>query len=492
MSFAHRRYDVAIVGAGPAGLAAAITASGYGLDTIVFDEHDHPGGQIFAGTGAGAGPFSIARGEALFGREYADGAVLVAAFHRSLALHVPRATVWAAATRADGAITLAVTVGGPTARHTETVEAAALILATGAQERPVPIPGGTLPGVLLAGAAQRLLKGSGVIPRGRTVLAGSGPLLWLLAWQYLNAGLVVDALLDTTPRGRIRAALAVAPSFLRSGYARKGLSLLATVRRKVRVVDHVDALSAEGDDRVEAVRWTRRGAAVTQPADLLLLHQGVVPNVNFASALGCALRWNDAQACFEPVIDDWGGTTVADVFVAGDGGGILGADAAQARGHLAALAAANALGRIDATTRGRAAGPHRKALARAVAGRALLDRMYRPADAFRAPDPATDPGAVVCRCEEVTAGAIADAIAQGATGPNQLKAYLRCGMGPCQGRFCGLAVSEMIARARRLSPAAVGHLHARFPVKPVTLDELAALPTTPDALAAVVRVTGTH
>jgi bacterioferritin-associated ferredoxin len=118
--------------------------------------------------------------------------------------------------------------------------------------------------------------------------------------------------------------------------------------------------------------------------------------------------------------------------------------------------------------------------------------MYRPADAFRAPDPATDPGAVVCRCEEVTAGAIADAIAQGAAGPNQLKAYLRCGMGPCQGRFCGLPVTEMIARARRLSPAAVGHLHARFPVKPVTLDELAALPTTPDALAAVVRVTGTH
>ena len=104
MGFARRRYDVAIVGAGPAGLAAAITASGYGLDTIVFDEHDHPGGQIFAG--AGGGPFSLARAEALFGREYADGAALVAAFHRSLALHVPRATVWAASTRADGAITL--------------------------------------------------------------------------------------------------------------------------------------------------------------------------------------------------------------------------------------------------------------------------------------------------------------------------------------------------------------------------------------------------
>ena len=490
MSFARRRYDVAIVGAGPAGLAAAITASGYGLDTIVFDEHDQPGGQIFAG--AGAGPFSAARAKALFGREYADGAALVAAFHRSLALHVPRATVWAATPRADGAVTLAVTAGGPVARHTETVEASALILATGAQERPVPMAGGTLPGVLLAGAAQRLLKGAGVIPHGRTLLAGSGPLLWLLAWQYLNAGVVVDALIDTTPRGRLRAALASVPSFLLSGYARKGLTLVAAVRRRVRVVDQVDAVAAEGEASVEAVRWTRRGVTTTEPADLLLLHQGVVPNVAFAAALGCALRWNDAQACFEPVVDAWGGATVADVFIAGDGGGIAGADAAQARGQLAALAAANALGRIDGTARNRAAVAPRKVLARALAGREFLDRVYRPADAFRAPDPVAEPGTVVCRCEEVTAGAIADGIARGATGPNQLKAYLRCGMGPCQGRFCGLPVTELIARARRLSPAAVGYFHGRFPVKPVTLDEIAALPSTPEALAAVVRLKGTH
>jgi len=479
--------DVAVVGAGPAGLAAATLAAERGLSVSLYDAQRGPGGQVYRGITA---PPRV-RSDIL-GDDYWRGAALVPPFERSGARYVRDATVWAIARRDDGTFAVSVSIGAPDARITTTVDARAVILATGALERPFPVAGWTLPGVMTAGGAQILLKTSGVVPRGRTVLAGCGPLLWLLAWQYLNAGVVVDALLDTTPRGRMRAALSSAPSFLLSGYARKGLALVAAVRRRVRVIEGVDSLAAEGEDRMEAVRWARRGVASTEAADLLLLHQGVVPNVNFAGALGCALRWNDAQACFEPVVDAWGGTTVADVFIAGDGGGIAGADAAQARGELAALATANALGRIDGTTRDRAAAAPRRRLARALAGRDFLDRMYRPADAFRAPDPATDPETVVCRCEEVTAGALADGISRGATGPNQLKAYLRCGMGPCQGRFCGLPVTELIARARRLSPAAVGYFHLRFPVKPVTLDELAALPSTPEALAAVVRVKGTH
>jgi bacterioferritin-associated ferredoxin len=116
-------------------------------------------------------------------------------------------------------------------------------------------------------------------------------------------------------------------------------------------------------------------------------------------------------------------------------------------------------------------------------GRLFLDRLYRPSDHFRQPADDT----IVCRCEEVSARQVLDAAALGCTGPNQMKAFLRCGMGPCQGRLCGLTVTELIAKARGVSPAEVGHYRLRPPVKPVTLGELASLPRDDAAVQAVVR-----
>ena len=149
---------------------------------------------------------------------------------------------------------------------------------------------------------------------------------------------------------------------------------------------------------------------------------------------------------------------------------------AEERGHLAALAVANALGRIDANAhRDEAAQARRAALRRALTGRAFLDARFRPADAYRVPRGDT----IVCRCEEVTAQQVVDAVRIGCIGPNQVKAFLRCGMGPCQGRYCGITVTELIARERKVSPGEVGHFRARFPVKPITLGELASLPASP-------------
>jgi hypothetical protein len=374
-------------------------------------------------------------------------------------------------------------MGPPDAREVRMVTAQTMILATGAQERPFAIPGWTLPGVLAAGAAQILLKSSALVPRGRTVLAGSGPLLWLLAWQYLQAGVTVDALLDTTPRGRMARVLRHAPSFLVSDYLARGRELVRMVRAQIPVIPYVRGIAAEGAQAVDCVRFETPEGVQTRAVDQLLLHQGVIPNVNFASAIGCALRWNDVQACFEPVVDGWGGSSEPGVFIAGDGTDIAGARAAESRGHLAGIAAANTLGRIDGVTRDRASIPHRQALARALRGRRFLDLLYRPADGFRLPTGDT----VVCRCEEVTAADVRAAAAAGCLGPNQMKAYLRCGMGPCQGRQCAVTVTELIAQARGISAAAAGHYRLRFPVYPVTLRELAALPATEEARRAVVR-----
>ena len=472
------RYDLAIVGAGPAGLAAAAVAPGYGVATVLFDEQPAPGGQVYRGLSA----TPLLQRDSIFD-DAAAGAALIERARRSGATQVCGAAVVGIAKTADGACELTVAAGGESARRIEIVHADAVILAPGAQERPFPIPGWTLPGVMTAGAAQVLLKTSGLVPDGRLVLAGSGPLLWLVATQYLRVGVVADLLLDTTPKGRYAEAVTHALGFLTSDYFVRGMRLLREVKARVRVVEGVTALAAEGEGRLASVRYEKDGTTQTVAADALLLHHGVVPSVNLAVAAGCALRWNELQAAWEPVVDDWGGTSVPSVFVAGDGAGINGSEAAAASGELTALAVANALGRIDANARDRAAVEPRKSLAVATRGRRFFDTLYRPADAFRLPKGDT----IVCRCEEVTARDITAAVAAGCTGPNQAKAYVRCGMGPCQGRFCALTVTELIARERKVAPAAVGHFRQRFPVKPLTLGELATLPTTDEALRAVLR-----
>ncbi len=470
--------DVAVVGAGPAGLAAATLAAERGLSVSLYDEHGSAGGQVYRAVTASP----LARANVL-DADYWAGAALVKACERSGTRYVPQAKVWSLARGADGNFRLGITAGLPGARHTIEVAARAVILATGALERPFPVPGWTLPGVLLAGGAQGLLKTAGVVPRGRTVLAGCGPLLWLLAAQYQRAGVAVDALLDTTPRGRLAQVLRHAPAFLRSPYFTQGLSLVRGVRRRTRVLEFVTSLAIEGDERATGVRYAIDGRSEVLPADVVLLHQGVVPDVALASAAGCTLAWHDAQACFRPVVDELCGTSLPGLFVAGDGAGIAGAEAAPLRGRLAALAVANACGRLKSAARDDLARPLRAALAQALRGRDFLDALYRPALSWRVPAGDT----IACRCEEVTAEAIAAAARDGARGPNQAKAYTRCGMGPCQGRYCGLTVTEIVAQAQHRTPADVGYLRTRFPVRPVTLGDLAAMPVSADALAAVYR-----
>ncbi|HTQ01047.1 MAG TPA: NAD(P)/FAD-dependent oxidoreductase [Casimicrobiaceae bacterium] len=469
--------DVAVIGAGPAGLAAATTCAQHGLATAVYDEQPSPGGQVYRNVTSSP----LARQDIL-GSEYRHGAELAALLRKSGARYVTNATVWSVAA-AGGSFELAVSTGPYHAREARLARARAVVVATGALERPFPIAGWTLPGVMMAGAAQALLKTAGLAPQGRVVLAGSGPLLWLVAWQLLRAGVTAQALLDTTPRGRLAQALRFAPAFLRSPYFAKGRDLMRAVRRRVPVVEYVEVLAIEGGDTVGTVRYRASAREETLPADHVLLHQGVVPDVNLASAIGCALEWDDATACFAPVVDEWGASTVPGVYIAGDGAGIAGAAAAEARGRLAALAIANAHGRIDGTARSRGAEGPRRALAHALRGRRFLDALYRPGDAFRIPEGAT----LACRCEEVAAATIARVAREGCAGPNQMKAYTRCGMGPCQGRYCGLTVTEIIARETGRSPTSVGCLHARFPVKPVSLGEIAALPVSAAARAAVER-----
>jgi NADPH-dependent 2,4-dienoyl-CoA reductase/sulfur reductase-like enzyme len=467
MSPKRDHYDVVVIGAGPAGLAAAASTANAGLSTLLLDENVGPGGQVWRAITS----TPLKRRE-LLGADYWSGEAIIQAAKKSGAEIIHRATVWSL----DRNLEIGISVGGGSAF----IRARRVITATGAQERPFPIPGWTLPGVMTAGAAQTMLKSSGIVPDGRTIIAGQGPLLWLLAAQILRLGGRIDRVLDTTARKNYLAALPYAFAFVTSSYFTKGLALMREVRAKVPVVSGVTELAAAGDGRLATVSYAAGAKRETVAADLLLLHQGVVPNVNLAMAAGVEHRWDERQLCWLPVLDTDFGSSVEGIAIAGDGAGIGGADAAVWRGRITARSAVAAL---SPTAKLEPIETLRAELARAERGRAFLDTLFQPAKQFRIPTGNT----IVCRCEEVTAQDILDSVAIGATGPNQLKAYRRTGMGPCQGRLCGLTVTELMAEARGKTPGEIGYYRLRAPVKPIMLSELAALPKTEAATQAVVR-----
>ncbi len=453
--------DLLVVGGGPAGLRAAVEATARGLSTVLVDEGPEPGGQIYRS--AESGPFS---GGQRLGPDYATGAELAAAFRATGAEGRFGSMVFQIEAGPNGGFQVSVAAGG----GASIVTARTVIVATGAHERPFPIPGWTLPGVMTAGAAQTMLKAQGMAPRGRTVLAGTGPLLYLLAAQYAALGIPIVALLDTMPFANWRQALPHLPGFITSAYAWKGMGLLWRARASTRVVHRVKSIAAEGDGRLTAVRFKRGGAEETIAADLLLLHQGVVPQVNLTMAAGARHVWSETRLAYEPERDDLGRTSVPGLFIAGDTGGIGGARTAEAEGALAAIGAIRSFG---ATGDGLDAAEQRwrGMKARALVGRDFLDALYRPNASHMVP--ADD--VVVCRCEEVTAGEIREAVRRGARGPNQVKAFTRAGMGPCQARICGLTTHAIVAQESGSMPGETDYMTIRAPVKPVTVAQIAAL-----------------
>ncbi|MDH0746835.1 NAD(P)/FAD-dependent oxidoreductase [Pseudomonas sp. GD03842] len=454
----HRTVDVIVIGAGPAGMSGSVALAKAGLQVLLLDEQTSPGGQIYRGISLAP----LARRD-LLGPDYARGNELAQALAASSVQYETGASVWQ--------VTREHEVSYLRDGRLHTVKGKAVLLATGAMERPFPIPGWTLPGVMTAGAAQILLKSAGLAPNEPVVLAGCGPLLYLLGWQYLRAGVPIKAIIDTTrredywhARRHLFAALRAWP------YLRKGLELMRSLHA-AGIAHHTGAtqLAVEGEEAACAVTFTVSGTALRIPTRCVLLHQGVVPNIQFSQSLRARHDWNAAQLCFTPVADEWGELDVPGVYVAGDGAGIGGAQVAALQGEWVALGIANRLGILGKQARDEKAAPLRSRLEANLRIRPFLDALYRPKDENRIPAD----NVVVCRCEELTAGEIRQFVALGCTGPNQAKSFGRCGMGPCQGRLCGLTVTEVIAKARGVSAFEVGYYRIRPPIKPITLGELA-------------------
>ncbi len=442
-----------IVGAGPAGVRAAQALAAQGLRPVVLDEAPRAGGQIYRQPPPGF----LRSKAALYGFEHRKADAL----HRKMDELLPKidyrpgSLVW----NAEGKV-LDVMQGGASAP----VPYTHLILATGATDRVLPFPGWLTPGVYTLGGSQVALKHQGCAIGARVAFLGTGPLLYLVAYQYAKAGATVAAVLDTA---RFADRLAALPGMLRApGLLAKGLYYMGWLRAHgIPMASGVRPVRVEGDARVTALTYRLGRQQRRVECDALGYGLSLRSETQLASLVGCQFEFHPRDRNWTPRLDSAGRSSVAGVYVAGDGAGIAGADAAELAGERAALALLEDAGYPQPAAR------VRELQARLAANRRVRDALERafPFPEDWAADIADD--TVVCRCEEVTAGTMRAAVqACGARELNRLKALTRVGMGRCQGRMCGAGAAEVLAHACGAGPEAVGRLRNQPPVKPIPVD----------------------
>lgn len=448
--------DLLVLGGGAAGLTAAITARRAGLDVLLVDERVAAGGQYYKQ----AAPGLVAP---MLDAQQREGAALVAAAEASGAHLLRGAEVWGA----FAPDSLAVFDGNTTRLFAPR----ALIVATGAQERGLPLPGWTLPGVMTVGAAQTLWRSYRVTPGKRVLVAGNGPLNLQVAVELAEAGCDVVAVADSASMRSIRAGFAMfaaGPSL-----SLRGIGYLSALLRH-RIALKRQALLVRVSQQDGALLATLRGPGGEQDfaVDAVLMGYGFLPANEVLRALGAAADHDARRGHLVIRRDAEAMTSLDGVYAIGDCAGLGGAPAAREEGVIAALAAARRLGRSIPAELDREGAAARARLAK---HRQFQKALWRFFDAPRPGLALAEDATLICRCEEVTKGEIAAVMADGAPAIGEVKRRTRCGMGRCQGRYCAPVLAEWLAEAqgRPLDDRAL--FAPRAPVKPIAIADIVAL-----------------
>ncbi len=461
----EHRAALAIVGSGPAGLSAALTAASLGVDTVVLDAHLESGGHFYS---LPPDEFRLRERE----KEVAAGAQLDDAVRRAGA-HLWHGTeVWGIYPEKPWLMCLS---GGSSSR----LRADAVIVATGAEERALPFPGWTLPGVITAGAAQRLLKNQRLLPGRRFLLSGSGPLQFALATGLVRAGAQVAAVLEARSISSLMRAWRHFPSLLSQGArGREGAGYLGSLlAARVPVRAGWSVARACGQDGVESAvicRLDKEGHPLRQTeqelaVDTICLGYSLAPATRLWRLVDVATSFDPLQQCQLPVRDAWGQTTQSGLYVAGDAAGINGHQAARLEGQLAGLAVAAQLGVLSDARLREESRLLLEQLDRERSFGRLLSDLFGPLPGML--DLATD-DTVICRCENVTLGQARQAVADGAVSVQGVKHHSRAGMGWCQGRTCSDSIAGIVAAETGMDLALAGRQTLRPPAFPVPLAEL--------------------
>ncbi len=447
--------ELVVVGAGPAGMAAAYSAGRLGLRTVVLDSEPTPGGQYYRHPSQVRPPSTVASF-----LHYVRRSTLVTYMPETVAWHLE-----------PGFKVYIERPSGP-----QVLTSRCVILATGAWERPVPFPGWDLPGVVTAGAVQALLKGYGVIAGEPLVLAGGGFVL-TVARQVLTSGGKLAAVVLTGSSPLVSGAWLMLrrPSVL--GELTATLGLLA--RHKVPVYTGWLVREAVGTRTLREVVLVRHdramspipGSATRLRARVLGVGYGFVSSTQLARVAGCQLTWDGLHCQWLPKVNADLETTVKGLFVAGEAAGSAGAHVAELEGELAALCAFERLRGTDSALAER----RNKLQAKREVARRWAAQIQRLSALRPGIFGLASRDTVVCRCEKVSWGEVIDALSEYPPDLTALKAATRIGMGPCQGRFCEPSLIPMVAQQAGVDPGMVEPFSVRPPVEPIEVGRLALL-----------------
>lgn len=445
---------VVVVGAGPAGVRCAEQLVAAGLRPTVIDEGRRDGGQIYRRQ-----PENFTRSyTTLYGSEASRAEALHHSFD-ALRGRIDYRSETLAWNLTAGELHLV--RDGVASR----LAYDALVICSGATDRLMPVKGWEHAGTYSLGAAQVALKSQACSIGRQVVFMGSGPLLYLVAMQYLKAGAQIAGVLDTS---RLRDQLSALPKLLaRPGLLRNGLSFIAALRRAgVPVLSGIDPVEINGGaDGVTGVAFLdARGRRRELTCDAVAMGYHLRPETQLADLARCAFRFDEQARQWFPEVSLEGRSSVKGVYLAGDGARILGADGAESAGRLAALSALADFGRAVDPAQVAHLLRQQQTMERFRQG--LVTAFPWPASqAARLPD-----DAIVCRCEAISAGELRRVVGEmGAAEANRAKAFSRVGMGRCQGRYCGQAGAEVIAHAAGVSIEVVGRLRGQAPVKPLAI-----------------------
>lgn len=471
--------DLAIVGAGPAGISAGITAAAHGASVLVIDEQRRPGGQIFRRPPK---EFTDAKSKFSAGYPWARALLDEAENHPSITWKHGATVFGIFRDQEGGNDQIQLAVSGP--GGAERIPAKRLLIATGAYDLPVAIPGWTLPGVMMAGAVQGFIKSQRLVAGKRLVLAGSHPLLIVVADQLLASGAdIAEVAFARGLPGVAEAArsLPAVPGHLRL-FAETGMAVARLIKAGVKISTNTIVTRAIGTDVVEAVElspvdrdWNVTGGSRLVEATTLVLGYGFLPSTELARQAGCGMRWDSPKGGWVVAHDDRMQTSSSGIYVAGEPTGVAGAEQSRAEGALAGAAIVEDLGLANSGDAEKTITEARRKVRHAEHFSTVVQRMFEPRrEALTAL--ATEE-TIVCRCEEITCGHIKTVLAENPqmSTANAVKLECRSGMGPCQGRYCEITVSSIVAAERARPVPQVGAFTAHIPVKPVPVSALTVL-----------------
>lgn len=452
-------YDIVIIGSGPAGIQSVLSLQGYGLKIALLDDTSSLGGQIYKNVEKNS------KNKKLFKEEYLKGLDYIKRVNLDEITYINNATVW------NIGADLEIYYSKEGTSHE--IFAKKIVLATGSMERAVPVKGWTLPGIIGVTAAQIILKESSII-KNDAVFVGSGPLFYYVISQYLDVGAKIKAVIDTTPLNNYfksfkylpRALMDIVPLI-------KGLGFFLKFKKhNLKVYNFAKEVKFQGNEELQSVSFKKGSKDIKIDAKIAFIHNGLAPNINLQLQAGCDYEFSYKTRTVNIKTDEYMQSSVKNIFVIGDGKSIRGVDVAMVEAKIASIKILKDFDKIKKSDFNTKFDSCLKELKSCLHIRDFLDALYLPDENMIYP---SNDDVVVCRCEEVTLGDIKESLKTDCRGPNSVKSFTRCGMGNCQGRFCGLTLLEIISKETNVSIEKLKYLRIRSPIKPVRIEEMGKL-----------------